>query len=475
MDNETLKIITQLNNALKERKMFSYAPYDWQKEFHKLGSEFRERMLSAGNRTGKTYSAAHEVSFHATGLYPDDWEGYRCKEPPLIWASGISNESTRDIIQKELFGGNDDSYGTGAIPKSFLSKPDMRRSIVGGVYDSVKVTFHYNNDENKPANKKTLIQLKSYEQGWQKFQGTAPNIIWLDEEPDDYKIFTECRTRLITTKGILLITFTPLNGRTPLVEHFAENDGKTTVMLNVGWDKCPHIDPKDAEEWLKGYPEWERDARSKGIPMLGEGRVFPLDQKTIECPAFEIPSHWAQIVGIDFGVDHPAATAKIAWDRDSDIIYVTAAHKERNMNALQHSQHIKGMGGDFLPVSWPHDGVNKDKGNAKPLYENYIEHGCALLGRSARYDNKVGGGQPVEPVVMEVHERMVTGRFKVFSHLSQWFDEFNSFHRKDGKIVAKKDDLLKATFYAIMMKRFAVTAKKTTRKAPNAPILTSEI
>jgi hypothetical protein len=50
---------------------------------------------------------------------------------------------------------------------------------------------------------------------------------------------------------------------------------------------------------------------------------------------------------------------------------------------------------------------------------------------------------------------METGKFKVFSSLLDWFEEFRLFHRKDGKVVKEGDDLLAATRYGIMMLRFA--------------------
>ena len=54
-----------------------------------------------------------------------------------------------------------------------------------------------------------------------------------------------------------------------------------------------------------------------------------------------------------------------------------------------------------------------------------------------------------------MNERMRSGRLRVSADLEEWFEEFRLYHRKDGKIVKLKDDLLCATRYAIMMLRFA--------------------
>jgi hypothetical protein len=53
--------------------------------------------------------------------------------------------------------------------------------------------------------------------------------------------------------------------------------------------------------------------------------------------------------------------------------------------------------------------------------------------------------------------RMQTGRLKVFSHLSDWFEEFRLYHRKDGKVIKEFDDLMAATRYSVMMLRYAIT------------------
>lgn len=52
-------------------------------------------------------------------------------------------------------------------------------------------------------------------------------------------------------------------------------------------------------------------------------------------------------------------------------------------------------------------------------------------------------------------QRMQTGRFKVFSTCGDWFEEFRLYHRKDGRIVKERDDVISASRYALMMKRFA--------------------
>jgi hypothetical protein len=51
------------------------------------------------------------------------------------------------------------------------------------------------------------------------------------------------------------------------------------------------------------------------------------------------------------------------------------------------------------------------------------------------------------------HARPRRGR--VFKHLTEWFEEFRLYHRKDGRVFKEGDDLLSATRYALMMIRYA--------------------
>ena len=392
----------------------------------------------AGNRIGKTQSAAMEVAIHTTGLYPDWWTGKRFTKPVQVWTGCETNELSRDVIQ-HAFLGEEDSHGTGWIPKDKLIKVKYRQAGVPDVADIIKVKH--------VSGGTSVIKLKTYEQGRKKWQGTSKDIVWLDEEPP-WEVFTEAKTRTVDVKGLTIITFTPLSGSTGVVDFLVDKDSPA-FMKNVTWDDCPHLDATARAELSSTYQDWERDTRERGIPMMGSGAVYQVKDEDLKIEAFEIPRHFAQICGIDFGIDHPAAGVWLAWDRDKDIVYVTDCYKKANQTTLYHADAIKQRGA-WIPCAWPHDGMERDKGNAKPLYKNFKKHGVKMIRRSARYDEDKGGAQAIEPIVIDILERMHQGRFKVFSHLSSWFEEKRMYHRKDGRIVDKKDDIMAATRYAMI-------------------------
>ena len=207
---------------------------------------------------------------------------------------------------------------------------------------------------------------------------------------------------------------------------------------------------------IASYPAHERDARAKGIPILGSGRVFPVDEEAIKVKAFAIPDHWPQIGGLDFGWDHPTAAVKLAWDRDGDIIYVANSYGAREQTPVIHAAALKPWG-ERLVWAWPHDGLQHDKGSGEQLAEQYRGQGLNMLHEKATFPD---GSNGLEAGVAEMIDRMLTGRWKVFDHLEDWFAEFRLYHRKDGLIVKLNDDRLSASRYAMMMRRFAKVLKR---------------
>lgn len=402
----------------------------------------------AGNQQGKTLAAGFETAMHLTGIYPDWWRGRRWNRPTIGWAAGVTGESTRDNPQRILMG-RPGQFGTGAIPKELILDHTASRGLADAL-DTVRVR-HISGDISS-------VQFKSYEKGREKWQGETIDFVWFDEEAGE-DIYTEGLTRTNATGGIAYTTFTPLLGMTGVVRRFLIDKQLGTHVTQMTIDDAAHYTDAERAAIIASYKSYERDARIKGIPQLGSGRVFPVNADDITCKAFAIPEHWPQIGGIDFGWDHPSAAARLAWDRDNDILYVIAAHRAREQTPVMFSASVKPWG-QWLPFSWPHDGLQHDKGSGEQLAKLYRDQGLNLLRVRATFEN---GTNSPEAGVTEMLDRMQTGRLLVFSHLAEWFEEFNLYHRKDGLIVKLNDDLLSATRYAMMMKRFAVTQA---RKAP---------
>ena len=435
---------------IKKRRLESYSPYPKQALFHALGAIKRERGFLAGNQLGKTTSGAAEAAYHATGKYPDWWQGKCFEHPTIGWAAGNSNETTRDNPQRMLFG-RPGEIGHGMIPGGAIIDIKKARGIAD--YIDTATIRHATGGISR-------IRFKSYELGWEKFQGETLDWFWGDEEPPS-KVYSEALTRTNAGDrgrgGIAWLTATPLMGMTDVMRRFypePEDEHKALVMMEI-WD-VGHYSDEHKKKIVAGYPAHERAARSKGIPTLGSGVVFPVQQSMLEVVPFELPNHFYQLAGSDFGWDHPTAFVRCAIDRDSGIFYVVDAYKQAEQVVAVHAAAVKPWG-TWMPVAWPHDGYVHDKQSGEQTAESYRKEGLNMMHEHATHP---AGGYGTEAGVQEMYQAMLTGKFKVFGHLQQWFQEAQSYHRKDGQIVKLHDDLMSATRMAWMMQRYARTSQK---------------
>lgn len=395
----------------------------------------------AGNQLGKTFSGGAEAAMHATGKYPDWWLGRRFDKPTVAWASGVTGLATRDTVQRILVG-RESAIGTGAIPGDDILETVSARGIPG-LLDSILVK-HISGGVS-------TIALKSYEQGREKWQGETLDWVWFDEEPPQ-DIYTEGLTRTNATNGITWMTFTPLMGMSTVVGRFLVESNPDRNVTNMTIDDVGHYSAEKKAQIVASYPAHEREARAKGIPTLGSGRIYPVEESIIAIDPIKLDPTWLRLGGLDFGWDHPFAAVDVAWDREHDVIYVTRSHRAREQTPIMHAGALRGWG-TWLPWAWPHDGANHEKGSGEQLVEQYRAQGLRMMDQRAQFEN---GSNSVEAGLMDILDRMQTGRFKVFRHLADWWEEFRLYHRKDGKIVKERDDLMDATRYAVMMLRNAV-------------------
>ena len=470
------ELIDALSRSAAQNQLLSWAPYGWQQRFHDAGKFATQRMIMAANGVGKSQTICAEVSMHATGQYPTWWEGYRLERGGFeIWIGAIDNDMQKRGPQRALMGRDlEGSLGTGLLPGNAIVEIQLRQAGVKSVCDTV--TVRHTSGEN------VVIKWLTYEQGWRKWQSGDPKIILLDEEPDESNvdqkdILSEILTRLVRNSGILLVGYTPLLGDTQLTLHFTDSKDPAVYYVTATWDDAPHMD-EVAKELIKSqYPAHQKDARSRGIPMLGEGRIFDTSENMFLIDPIPIPDHWARLKGVDFGIAHPAAKVSLAHDRDTDTVYLYEDWKDEGVKLRDHA-HVVNSGGDWIPVSWPHDGEKRDPDSGKQFHKIYrTKYNVNMLSQSARYDSKKGGAQAQWPIIETLIDRLDSNRFKVFRTCTSWLQEYRSYHTKNGLIVARRDDCLKASFYALMMLRFAVSKSEAMRafapKVQAAPFTTA--
>jgi len=445
-------LLAELDRRRRTNRLATYKPYAKQREFHLAGASYRERLFMAGNQLGKTLAGAAEGAMHLTGAYPDDWDGHRFTKPIVMLAGSESYELTRDGVQRLMVGPpmSEEEWGTGFIPQSSIVDT-TRRSGVSGALDTVTV-------KHSSGGTSTLL-FKAYEQGRGKWQANTVDYVWFDEEPPE-DVYFEGITRTNATRGLIAVTFTPLKGMSEVVRRFVMETHPDRAVTTMTIDDAEHYSPEERAKIIASYPPHEREARTKGVPVLGSGRIFPVAEEDISIEAFRLPEFWPRIGAMDFGWDHPFAAVELVFDPEGDVVYVTKTYRARQETPILHAKSLIAWG-DWLPWAWPHDGLQHSKDSGEPLAKQYKGNGLKMLGSHASFAD---GSTGVEAGLFDILERMETGRFKVFSHLSDWFEEFRLYHRKDGKVVKEHDDLMAATRYAVMSLRHAIVKPSAFKK-----------
>lgn len=382
----------------------------------------------AGNRTGKSEAGAYAVTCHLTGIYPKWWKGKRFKTPVNILVAGETGKLVRDSIQKKLMG-EFSEIGSGMIPLDKIS--DYRPKP--GIPDAIDTVYvkHKNGGQS-------LLQFQSYDQGRESFQATERHVVWLDEEPP-LSIYTECLIRTMTTSGIVFMTFTPMKGVSDTVLSIQGKAANgNACVIQATWDDCGHLSSKDKEELMASLPPHQRDARSKGIPQLGSGAIYPVIETDIIVEPFKIPAFYKRCYGLDVGWNNTAAIW-LAHDEDSDVMYVTHEYKRGQAEPAVHAAAILARG-DWIPGVIDPASRGRTQDDGEQLIQLYRQSGLNI----AVADNTVEAG------IFDIYKRLTTGRLKIFNSCRETLGEYRLYRRDEkGKIVKENDHLMDALRYAV--------------------------
>ena len=433
----------------KEKKIGTYYPdtgplrralYPKHMQFFEAGARYRERMMMAANRVGKTEGVGgYELVLHLTGEYPSWWKGRRFNRPIKAWAAGDTGKTVRDILQEKLLGPMSD-MGTGLIPKTSILKV-MNKAGIADAVEIIMVKNHFGGVSR--------LTLKSYDQRREAFQGTEQDVILLDEEPP-LDVYTECLMRTMTNNGLVMLTFTPLMGMSEVVLSFLpggkmsdvdpeidESSSKFSVMAS--WDDVPHLSESAKKQLLESIPPFQRDSRARGIPQLGSGAIYPVPESEIVVPDFQIPKHWPRGFALDVGWNRTAAIWG-AHDRDSDILYMYSEHYRSHAEPSVHAEAIKGRG-KWIPGCIDPAARGRSQRDGEQLMQQYVDLGLPL---TTAINAKEAG-------IYNVWQRLSYGKMKIFKSLSNWLAEFRLYRRDEkGQVVKVNDHLMDCTRYLSM-------------------------
>lgn len=398
-------------------------------QFFADGFNFKVREFRAANRVGKSIAGAYETVLHLTGKYPHWWRGKRFNRPVNALVAGESGRLVRDSIQLELCGAPG-SIGTGMIPFDDIFERRPKTGIPDAI-DTCQIRH--------VSGGLSILQFQSFDQGREAFQATARDVIWLDEEAP-LSVYTEALTRTMTTGGVVYMTFTPLRGMSETVLFLEEQAQNGQISLvTATWEDAPHLTEKDKVEMLAAYPPHQRDARTKGIPALGSGAIYPVPESEFIIAPFELPVHWRRGYALDVGWNRTAALFA-AYDPDTDTVYFYDEHYRGQAEPSVHADAIKARGEWMLGVIDPasHGRAQKDGEQLFALYEQLGLH----------ITNAKNG---VESGIYEFYQRLSSGRIKVFSNCVNFLKEYRLYRRdENGKIIKENDHLMDAGRYYIV-------------------------
>ena len=207
----------------------------------------------------------------------------------------------------------------------------------------------------------------------------------------------------------------------------------------ITWEDCPHIDEEMKAELLESIPRHMRDARTKGVPMLGAGAIYDVAEESITIETFDIPKWWPRAYGFDVGWNRTAACWG-AWDRESRTVYIYAEYYAAHQPPVVHADGIKRCGDWIRGAIDPAAAGSSQKDGAK-LMDEYRNLGLHL----APADNAVDAG------IFAVESLMTTGRLKILTKCRNLLAELRIYRRTEkGAIVKENDHLCDALRYLIM-------------------------
>lgn len=214
------------------------------------------------------------------------------------------------------------------------------------------------------------------------------------------------------------------------------------------WDDAPHLTADQKNELYESIPPYQRDARSKGIPQLGSGAIYPVPESEIICDPIEIPDYWPRVYGMDVGWNRTAGVWG-AIDQESSTVYLYSEHYRGQAEPSVHADAVKSRG-DWIPGVIDPAARGRGQRDGEQLLQDYTDLGLDL----------VPAKNAVESGLYAVWQRLSGQKLKVFKTCQNWLDEYRIYRRDEkGKVVKTNDHLMDATRYLIVSGLDCATVK----------------
>jgi hypothetical protein len=241
-----------------------------------------------------------------------------------------------------------------------------------------------------------------------------------------------------------------------------EEVNNSRVYILSSHDDSPHLSDEEKKRILAAYSPHEREARTKGIPSLGSGLVYPVLESKFVVSPFEIPEYWPRCFGFDLGW-HNTAALFMAHDRDNDVVYLYGEYLAGHMTPDKHSVELHKQGANWMPCAYDWSGESAGPIDGANVIDLYRENGIRNLIRADK--------RSVEKGVITVLQRMESDKLKIFSTLRKTLTELRMYARDDnGQVKKGNDHLMDAMRYGIVTGLPIASVKPSVMKSLRIPV-----
>jgi Terminase RNaseH-like domain len=227
------------------------------------------------------------------------------------------------------------------------------------------------------------------------------------------------------------------------------------AVIQASWDDVPHLTEQAKNELLASIPPYQRDARTKGIPQLGAGAIYPVSESDVLIPDFELPPYFPRAYAMDVGWNRTAALWG-ARDNETGIVYLYSEYYKGQAEPVIHTQGIKARG-EWIPGVIDPASRGRSQFDGEKLIETYRQLGLVLTPSK----------NAVEAGIYEVWQMLSNGRLKVFKSLQNWLMEFRIYQRDEkGYVVKQNDHLMDCMRYLVLSGLNVMMVKQSGQQAP---------
>jgi hypothetical protein len=334
------------------------------------------------------------------------------------------------------------------------------------------------------------MDFMTHEMDLDQFGAIELERVRFDEEPPGnkgYKIFRECRMRVVSTGGDLRFTMTPLLGLS-WTYYELTRDGEPkwddrVRVVTVDMDDNPHLVEAQKREALEGLSKQERQARKSGRFVHFEGLIYDefRKDKHVVPELSHLPENGKLYEGIDPGLRNPAYVLVLLDDDDTMTVIDEIPPEPRTvaeMALLVHGIREKwGIKPNWTVID--PSARNKSHQTGRSDQAEYMDHGIYTLpgqnSRTAGFNRVKERLAPVDPDTGDSLEP----RLFICANCEETISQFTTYRWKErkGSEEEGKDEPVKARDHLLDALRYVVMSRPhrpAALREPEKPLSDSE-